>query len=359
MNTINANTNSPAKNGKYIPGLDLLRAAAAIGVMLYHYFFIGPIEGYYSPDSLVPIAFWGELGVDVFFLLSGFLILLSATGRTWKQFLVARGKRIYPMFFFASLFVLFLGIILPGTAAKPLVIRWLGSLTLFTDVFHLDPLSSVYWTLMVEVKFYLLVALVIKLNIWKKYKHQLLIAWLTVSVVNTFSWNHEWLRLFLNTQYAGHFSLGILLYSVFVLKEKSKCLWIEIPMALMLIYHNIIGYTSWIRGIYSVLPYNDTEIFLGMLVLIGFMVLCINLDKPQWKPYRFIAAFSQMSYTYYLIHADFGFNIRTQIYQRVLTAWPALTPYFSETTIMVIVVILPLLFAYLINRAVTLVTKKL
>ncbi|MDE2315343.1 MAG: acyltransferase, partial [Xanthomonadaceae bacterium] len=52
-----------------LPGLDLLRAIAILWVMLFHSWMIGGIGG-----PLQPIADYGWMGVDLFFVLSGYLI---------------------------------------------------------------------------------------------------------------------------------------------------------------------------------------------------------------------------------------------------------------------------------------------
>jgi peptidoglycan/LPS O-acetylase OafA/YrhL len=54
-------------NSPRLPGLDTLRAAAIVAVMLYH------LEGY-LPERMAAVAQFGWMGVDLFFVLSGYLI---------------------------------------------------------------------------------------------------------------------------------------------------------------------------------------------------------------------------------------------------------------------------------------------
>jgi peptidoglycan/LPS O-acetylase OafA/YrhL len=51
-----------------LPGLDTLRAFAVLVVMLYHLSIFGEL-----PKSLLPVTAYGWMGVDLFFVLSGFL----------------------------------------------------------------------------------------------------------------------------------------------------------------------------------------------------------------------------------------------------------------------------------------------
>ena len=58
-----------------IAGLDGVRGIAALFILLYHWFFIGALQGFYSKTIYLTFGFWGEYGVDVLFILSGFAIL--------------------------------------------------------------------------------------------------------------------------------------------------------------------------------------------------------------------------------------------------------------------------------------------
>ena len=81
--------------------IDLLRFLAAVGVMLFHYTFRG-----YAADDLSPLEFpllaevfkYGSLGVDLFFIISGFVILLTAYNRDAVSFTISRIIRIYPAY---------------------------------------------------------------------------------------------------------------------------------------------------------------------------------------------------------------------------------------------------------------------
>ena len=80
--------------------LDLLRFFAAMAVVLYHYLFRGQ-QGDYIPvrfTNLEDYAQYGYLGVNLFFMISGFVISLSAESRTARQFVISRVVRLYPAF---------------------------------------------------------------------------------------------------------------------------------------------------------------------------------------------------------------------------------------------------------------------
>jgi peptidoglycan/LPS O-acetylase OafA/YrhL len=84
-----------------VEALDLLRLAAAILIVLYHYTFHGP--GAYQLTwvawpAVTPVTKYFFLGVPLFFVISGFVIAYSAQNRTVLEFFIARFSRIYPGF---------------------------------------------------------------------------------------------------------------------------------------------------------------------------------------------------------------------------------------------------------------------
>ena len=79
--------------------IDLLRFFAALAVAFYHYAFRGYAANNLSimPYPLLePIAKYGFLGVELFFMISGFVILMTAASGSLKGFIVSRIVRLYP-----------------------------------------------------------------------------------------------------------------------------------------------------------------------------------------------------------------------------------------------------------------------
>src|SRR5215471_2445277 len=104
--------------------IDLLRFLAALSVVMFHYAFRG-----YAADSvsampyplLAPFAKYGGLGVHLFFMISGFVILMTAAGGTLKTFVTSRIVRLYPAFWICCTitFVAVLAIGAPRFFASP------------------------------------------------------------------------------------------------------------------------------------------------------------------------------------------------------------------------------------------------
>ena len=91
--------------------IDFFRFLASVMVVVYHYFSLNQIL-VISPD-LKNYFKYGYLGVDFFFILSGFLIALSITNKSIFNFLSSRIRRLYPTYWISviitSFFIYFFG----------------------------------------------------------------------------------------------------------------------------------------------------------------------------------------------------------------------------------------------------------
>src|SRR3954454_1269047 len=183
---------SHAPRLRYIPALDGLRAVAVVAVLLYH-----------ADQKWIP---GGFLGVDVFFVISGYLItclLLSdwqQHGRVGlKRFWYRRARRLLPalftMLFVVALYaILFLPDVLSQLrgeviAALFYVENWFlvfRNLSYFQSTGR-PPLLQHVWSLAVEEQFYLFwpLILMLVLTVWRKSRKALLIAVLIAVVVST------------------------------------------------------------------------------------------------------------------------------------------------------------------------------
>ena len=84
--------------------IDVLRFIAAFIVMIYHYTFVFFNANHLSPIKytlLEPFTKYGFLGVQIFFIISGYVVMMSAHGKSLKQFIFSRAIRLYPAFWIA------------------------------------------------------------------------------------------------------------------------------------------------------------------------------------------------------------------------------------------------------------------
>ena len=144
--------------------LDLLRFLAAFGVMAYHLGYFGwASEWGTTPtmlnhaaryEPLAPFTWFGWVGVEIFFVISGFVIANSAYGRSPVDFLKGRLLRLYPAAWICATVSLIAWVVLGHAPVGAKLGEYFGSMSLWI----LGPwIDGVYWSLAVEIVFYSLV----------------------------------------------------------------------------------------------------------------------------------------------------------------------------------------------------------
>lgn len=150
-----------------------LRGLAAFLVFTVHYFSIG--KSLRQPGSFVDgfgdfLSFIGNIGVDLFFVLSGLLIYGSLIKRrpSYVRYAIRRVERIYPAFL--AVFALYLAIsYLTPSESKiphgfwPATTYLTANFLLLPGILPIQPLMSVAWSLSYEALFYILTPIFIEL----------------------------------------------------------------------------------------------------------------------------------------------------------------------------------------------------
>lgn len=145
--------------------LDYARFVAAVSVMASHYLFNGIRNGKISSLSPMPdlagIAKYGYLGVELFFMISGYVIFCTSRDKTPGQFAVSRAVRLFPAFWVAMLFTACMAMRWGEPSMGVSLSQVLVNLTMVPGLFGVAPVDGVYWTLALEVAFYGLVLLLL------------------------------------------------------------------------------------------------------------------------------------------------------------------------------------------------------
>ncbi|GJG89012.1 hypothetical protein tb265_41930 [Gemmatimonadetes bacterium T265] len=147
--------------------LDLVRFAVALAVVVFHYGFRG-----YAADGLSAVRFdtlgafarYGYLGVNAFFVVSGYVIAQSAEGRTAGAFAWARARRLVPALWVCCLLTA-AGAWVSGQPAFAVTVpELLGNLSMAriaVGSVAAGLVDGAYWSLQVELRFYAMVALLL------------------------------------------------------------------------------------------------------------------------------------------------------------------------------------------------------
>lgn len=135
-----------------IRSLDTLRGAAILMVMAGHYLPTVLSTGTLSWN----VTSLGRGGVILFFLLSGYLISWNVERQPPASFLSRRGFKIFPAYWISAFAIFALGYFVEPRWS---LVEMLSNLTMTQDIFGQPLLTGVYWTLLIEVKFYILIVL--------------------------------------------------------------------------------------------------------------------------------------------------------------------------------------------------------
>jgi peptidoglycan/LPS O-acetylase OafA/YrhL len=270
---------SASGGGGRVAWLDYARMASALAVVAFHYYWNGPYH------HIVPVSFgWlgrvaahGYLGVDFFFIISGFVILQSASGASSDRFVVGRLTRLYPAFLLCMLVTFFFrGMDLSQFPAQ---------LTMLPRYFNVEPADGVYWTLGVEMKFYALVLIVLLLG-WMKQVEWLLLA----AVLILACWSGSWHNPSHYLEFAAGCALA-LIYRQGFRPIPSLTLAIAAPLVIYLAAKAGPTYTSHLAI---------------ALVMTAIFALFLAMRRVRFAP-RSSADVGALTYPLYLLHGQLGY----------------------------------------------------
>lgn len=284
---MNKVTDQQGRAGSRIANIDALRALAALAVCLFHF----TRSGFLGDNILSQICRQGYLGVDAFFVISGFVIPWSLHQSRYEfsqlfGFLSRRFWRLYPAYVVTG--VLTLGLwyassLVPGfRGAAPHLEHgqlW-GNLALACAFNGTEWLVPVFWTLAIEVQFYVLVAVMFPLLVHRRpiVRFISLAAW--VGVV----WCDPSGNLVL--AYGALFGLGITLFLRTAGCESGRASWFWVGAATVSLF--------WVRGIGS-----------ALVGLVSYLVLSCA-PAVRLRGLLFVGSFS---YSLYLLHIPLGSRI--------------------------------------------------
>ena len=289
--------------------LDVLRLICAAAVVFFHFLVVNPFTDLTPRSLLTAPSFlvYGQFGVEVFFMISGFVITLSARGRTPGKFLWARFLRLYPAFWICCIATALI-ITLSGNSHHTLwKSSWVGfgvNLTMLAGFLHTPYVDQVYWSLKPELQFYAFVALLMMVRI--RIDALLVItAWLALCVVEPFT--SGTLAKLLNagamTAFAPFFIVGILIQSTLdrqMIPAKIGLLAVALALACRLSFAHALEFAS--RGLPSPNPYVSVT-----CVLIGAALVFVSAYARAPARYqRPMIILGAMTFPLYLIHNSAG-----------------------------------------------------
>ncbi|MFI2195390.1 acyltransferase family protein [Streptomyces coeruleorubidus] len=301
-------------SGGRLRALDGLRLVAALMVAAYHY---GGRDGEVSeawgssPKEQFPTLHeyfaYGCLGVQVFFVISGFVICMSGWGRPLKSFFASRASRLLPAYWVAVVLVTAV-FALPMVAYKAVSPSdALVNLTMLQMPLGVDRVLGVCWTLWAEVRFYALFALCVVLPGANRRRVIMFCAGWMLATVIAQNANMPLLDIVVMPEYAPFFIGGVGLYLVH-LDRRDAYGWGIVAVSWLIGQHFAVQ-SLWHAPDAGGFSYRSS---LGIMLVVTFgfvAVAAIALGWLRWANWRWLTVAGALTYPFYLVHEHLGWVV--------------------------------------------------
>lgn len=326
--------------------LDGLRLLAALMVAMYHY---GGRDGEVtqawgtSPKhqfpSLHQVFAYGCLGVQVFFVISGFVICMSGWGRPLRAFFASRVSRLMPAYWAAIILVtaVFALPVVAYEAVSPS--DFLVNLTMLQQPLGTDRVLGVCWTLWCEVRFYALFALLVVLPGANRRRVIMFCAAWTLAAAIAQGARMPLLDIVLMPEYAPYFVGGIGLYLVHR-DRRDAYAWGIVGISWLIGQHYAVA-RLWHPASVHAFSYRGSFPIM-LVVTFGYAaVMAIALGWLRWANWRWLTTAGALTYPFYLVHEHLGWVVIKALHQNL--GVPSYGTFLLTVSAM-------LLLAWLLNR---------
>ncbi|MET8011318.1 acyltransferase family protein [Streptomyces sp. NPDC005271] len=315
----------PARGGHpaRLRALDGLRLLAALMVAAYHYGGrsgeIGQAWGS-SPRGQFPTAStffaYGCLGVQIFFIISGFVICMSGWGRPLRSFFASRVSRLFPAYWAAIILVTAVFALPWVTYEAVSPSDALVNFTMLQQPLGVDRVLGVCWTLWAELRFYALFALFVVLPGANRRRVVLFCAVWTLGAAIAQASDLPLLDIVLMPEYASYFIGGIGLYLIHRFGHDALS-WGIVGISFL------IGQHYAIRGLWHPASMDNAFSYrtsMGIIAVVAFgyaAVALVALGKLHWANWRWLTVAGALTYPFYLVHEHLGWVVVWALHRKL------------------------------------------
>lgn len=342
LKTVLSRFSRVTSSGSYMPEIDGLRFVAIMAVLFYHahmYFFAQPI-----PNSIDTTPSWqwlnfaighGWFGVQVFFVISGFVLALPFAGQhlankrpvDLKNYYLRRVVRIGFPYIIALTLGLFFALS-DGMQLADAISRYAAGMLYSHGLFYdgaLNPILFVSWTLEIEIQFYLLAPLLCSVFKLKSSFLRTAILLISIYAVHYLS---GWINTTLPCGIWHHsivgqlqfFLVGLLLGELYLTYWKNKPT--SAPLAIV---YDTIGVAAWLFIPFA-LEINGRDSWIAYLLLVAFTCVIQGHLLKRILSVPIVSTIGGMCYSIYLFHGAFltyiFYNVIAPIFGNQKGNWP-------------------------------------
>ncbi|MFJ3204972.1 acyltransferase family protein [Streptomyces sp. NPDC086989] len=304
-----AANSAPRRPRLYV--LDGLRLIAALSVVSFHWAGVNihPEVWGQKPQVLMPdthrFASYGWMGVQLFFLISGFVICMSCWGRSPRDYFTSRVVRLYPAYW-AGIVITTLVVNFAATvraSRRPMSISdVLTNLTMLERPLGVTEADGVYWTLWIELRFYLLFAVVAVMGLTYRRVLAFCGIWAILAVI-TPGVDSKLMDTVFMPQDAPYFIAGVAMYLIYRFGVNPMLLGVVAFSWLIAqnrLHITVGGYEYEVHHTLSwpVMAFISAAAFLVMLA--------VSMGAFNWMRWKWLTVAGALTYPVYLLHQELG-----------------------------------------------------
>ena len=305
--------------------LDGFRAVSILLVLFFHYTYV--YVNKYSGEELSSFSIsFGGVGVNLFFMISGFVIFMTIKKKDLIGFIISRFSRLFPVYWVGVCVTTVCLITFGQWYAEVELLNFLKNLTMLQYFLFGQNIDGVYWSLRVELTFYVMLAIVYY-GFNKKYFWPFIliitmgafaINWLH-STNNISSFYVDIFRKLSISQFLPYFTLGMTLY--FFTHEFIES-------------SNKTKYIAFLTLIASIIDLLVNKTFVQSSVLIIASFLLVGMCYQRFILVRYLLEmrvmlfFGRISYSLYLIHQVVGYLLIHLLVENGLNLYPSMAITF-------------------------------
>ncbi|WP_229922526.1 acyltransferase family protein [Streptomyces morookaense] len=292
--------------------LDGLRLVAALMVVVYHYTAMdNPWAGHTRTifPTLHTFSQYSWTGVEVFFLISGFVICMSSWGRSVGDFFVSRISRLYPAYWVAVAVTFTVITLWPVVPLFHRTDSWTHAainLTMLQGGMGIPDVDGVYWTLFCELKFYLLFALAVVAR-GVGYRNCVIFCCLwTVAGIVDYTAPSQLLDMWAMPLFSPYFVAGIAFYLMYRYKPNAVLTGIVL-VSFLLAENQIVKRVGFnLTEPHRPIPAWPAQVIVALAFAFMALLALGAFDRIQW---RWLTTAGVLTYPLYLLHENIGWTI--------------------------------------------------
>lgn len=302
--------------------IDVLRFIAAFGVLLYHVTWRGPTIDHLGAaeyPELIGATRYLNLGVRLFFMISGFVIFYSIEGKRPLQFVWSRFVRLMPTYWLCSAITFMVCSHLWRPHYTATFHDWLVNLTMLQGYFKVQHIDPPYWTLVEELHFYVLTFALMLFGVAHR-RLTFAALWIALSAIDSVV-KVPLAHYEMTLEHAPFFAAGVIFYDLF--KDGPKR--VHGPLILFAFAVGLRQFHHWVEIDGRTAGAVCSPLVITAILFLIFMTFYLVATR-RWvirERHFTVAALGGITYPLYLLHNSIGLTTLIALHGS-LDRWSAL-----------------------------------